>query len=116
MIEGNFDVFDALQPDCQNLIRQIFKALQRLVKDTDHPSNISVKYLKNQYLSKFLAMRYYTQNCMPQNALCCLYNFTIIITVEYMLVTNYIGMSSKGTWKERSLHFSRALQVLQLCG
>ena len=37
-IAGNFDVFDAFQPDHQNLTRQIFKAIQYLVKDTDHPS------------------------------------------------------------------------------
>ena len=35
---GNIDVFDAIQPDRQNLTRQIFKAIQRLVKDCDHPS------------------------------------------------------------------------------
>ena len=34
----NFDVFDVLQPDRQNLTCQIFKAIQCLVKDTDHPS------------------------------------------------------------------------------
>ena len=39
-VAGNFDVFDAFQPDRQNLTRQIFKAIQYLVKDTDHPSNI----------------------------------------------------------------------------
>ena len=36
---GNFDCFDAFQPDRQNLTRQILKAIQCLVKDTDHPSN-----------------------------------------------------------------------------
>ena len=35
---GNIDVFDAFQPDRQNLTRQNFKAIQRLVKDCDHPS------------------------------------------------------------------------------
>ena len=35
---GNFDVFDAFQPDCQNLTRQFFKAMQHLVKDSDHLS------------------------------------------------------------------------------
>ena len=35
---GNFDGFDAFQPDRQNLTRQILKAIQCLVKDTDHPS------------------------------------------------------------------------------
>ena len=30
---GNFDVFDAFQPDRQNLTHQIFKAMQHLVKD-----------------------------------------------------------------------------------
>ena len=35
---GNFDIFDALRPDRQNLTCQIFKAIQCLVKDTDHPS------------------------------------------------------------------------------
>ena len=35
---GNFNVFDAFQPDRQNLTRQIFKAIQCLVKDSDHPS------------------------------------------------------------------------------
>ena len=38
---GNFAVFDAFQPDCQNLTNQIFKVLQHLcrsiVKDGDHP-------------------------------------------------------------------------------
>ena len=34
---GNFDGFDAFQPDRQNLTRQILKAC--LVKDIDHPSN-----------------------------------------------------------------------------
>ena len=44
---GNFDVFDAFQPDRQNLTHQIFEAIhvQCLEKDTDHlskyfPSNI----------------------------------------------------------------------------
>ena len=35
---GNFDGFDVFQPDRQNLTRQILKAIQYLVKDTDHPS------------------------------------------------------------------------------
>ena len=35
---GNIDVFDAFQPDRQNLTCQIFKAIQRLVKDCDNPS------------------------------------------------------------------------------
>ena len=35
---GNFDVFDAFQPDRQNLTCLIFKATQHLVKDSDHPS------------------------------------------------------------------------------
>ena len=35
---GNFDVFDAFLPDRQNLTCQIFKAIQCLVKDSDHPS------------------------------------------------------------------------------
>ena len=35
---GTFDIFDAFQPDHQNLTRQIFKAMQHLVKDSDHPS------------------------------------------------------------------------------
>ena len=35
---GNFDGFDAFQPDRQNLTHQILKAIQCLVKDTDHPS------------------------------------------------------------------------------
>ena len=34
-IAGNFDVFDAFQPDHQNLTHQIFKAMQHLVKDSD---------------------------------------------------------------------------------
>ena len=46
---GNIDVFDAFHPDRQNLTRQIFKAIQCLVKDCDHPS----KYLKSQCPSKF---------------------------------------------------------------
>ena len=37
---GNFDGFGAFQPDRQNLTRQILKAIQCLVKDIDHPSNI----------------------------------------------------------------------------
>ena len=45
LIAGNSDVFDTFQPDCQNLTSQIFKAIQRLVKDSDHlskyfPSNV----------------------------------------------------------------------------
>ena len=44
-VAGNFDVFDAFQPDHQNLTHQIFKSVQFLVKDSDHlskyfPSNI----------------------------------------------------------------------------
>ena len=35
---GNFDRFDVFQPDRQNLTRKILKAIQCLVKDTDHPS------------------------------------------------------------------------------
>ena len=35
---GNFDIFDAFQPDRQNLTRQIFKVMHHLVKDSDHPS------------------------------------------------------------------------------
>ena len=35
---GNIDVFDAIQPDRQNLTRQTFKSIQCLVKDSDHPS------------------------------------------------------------------------------
>ena len=38
IIAGNFDGFDAFQPDHQNLTRQILKAIQCLVKDTDYPS------------------------------------------------------------------------------
>ena len=37
-IAGNFDVFDAFQPDRQNLTRQIFKAMQHLVNNSDHLS------------------------------------------------------------------------------
>ena len=40
-IAGNFDVFDAFQPDRQNLTCQIFKTIQCLVKDTDHQSKYS---------------------------------------------------------------------------
>ena len=59
---GNIDVFDAIQPDRQNLTRQIFKAIQRLVKDCDHPSkyfpsNISkVSVRQNFSPSKFPAI------------------------------------------------------------
>ena len=35
---GNFDIFGAFLPDRQNLTRQIFKAIQCLVKHSDHPS------------------------------------------------------------------------------
>ena len=38
LMGGNFDGFDAFQPDSQNLTRQILKAIECLVKDTDHPS------------------------------------------------------------------------------
>ena len=34
----NFDVFDAFQPDRQNLTCQTSKAIQHLVEDSDHPS------------------------------------------------------------------------------
>ena len=56
---GKFNVFDAFQPDRQNLIRQIFKAIQCLVKDTDHASIkiFSIKYLKTQHPSKFPTIR-----------------------------------------------------------
>ena len=42
---GNFDGFDAFRPDRQKLTRQILKAIQCLVKDTNYlskyfPSNI----------------------------------------------------------------------------
>ena len=40
-IAGNFDISDTFLPDRQNLTHQIFKAIQCLVKDSDHPS----KYL-----------------------------------------------------------------------
>ena len=40
-IVGNIDVSDAFLPDRQNLTHQIFKAIQCLVKNSDHPS----KYL-----------------------------------------------------------------------
>ena len=54
-----FDIFDAFQPYCQNLTRQIIKSIQRLVKDSDHKFKIfSVKYLKSQYPSKFPVIRY----------------------------------------------------------
>ena len=46
-IVGNFDGFDVFQPDHQNLTCQILKAIQCLVKDTDHPS----KYLKSKLAS-----------------------------------------------------------------
>ena len=39
---GNFDVFEAFQPDRQNLTCQIFKSIQCLVKDSDHPSKYFV--------------------------------------------------------------------------
>ena len=57
-IAGNFDGFDAFQPDRQKLTRQILKAKQCLVKDTDHPSkyfrqifekSASVKISPRQY-------------------------------------------------------------------
>ena len=35
---GNFDGFDAFRPDRQKLTRQILKAIQCLVKDTNHLS------------------------------------------------------------------------------
>ena len=35
---GKFEVFDAFLTDRQNLTCQIFKAIQCLVKDSDHPS------------------------------------------------------------------------------
>ena len=35
---GNFDDFDTFRPDGQKLTRQILKAIQCLVKDTNHPS------------------------------------------------------------------------------
>ena len=34
----NFDIFDAYQPDCQNLTHQIFKAIWHLVNNSDHLS------------------------------------------------------------------------------
>ena len=39
-IAGNFDVFDAFQPDRQNLTCQLFKAMQHLVKDVTIRQNI----------------------------------------------------------------------------
>ena len=68
-IAGNFDGgkywrFWRFQPDRQNLTRQIFKAIQRLVKDCDHPSkyfpsNIwKVSVRQNFPPSKFPAIRY----------------------------------------------------------
>ena len=63
---GNIDVFDRFQPDRQNLTRQIFKVIQRLVKHCDDPSKyFSVKYLKKSVSvkisprSKFLAKTVY---------------------------------------------------------
>ena len=37
---GNFDVFDAFQPDRQNLTQQIFKAMHHLVKDVTIHQNV----------------------------------------------------------------------------
>ena len=34
-IAGNFDIFDAFQPDCQNLTCQFFKSMQHLLKDSE---------------------------------------------------------------------------------
>ena len=51
---GNFDVFDAFQPDRQNLTHQIFKAVYSIwLKAVTIIKIFSVKYLKSQYPSKF---------------------------------------------------------------
>ena len=63
-IAGNFDVFDASQPDRQNLTRQIFKAMHHLVKDSEHPSKYfpskirKISIHQNFPPSKFPAIRY----------------------------------------------------------
>ena len=57
---GNFDIFDVFQPDHQNLTCQTFKAIQGLVKDSDHPS----KYFPSKIFEKSLAIH---QNFPRQN-------------------------------------------------
>ena len=44
-IAGNFDGFDVFQPNRQNFTRQILKAIQCLVKDTDHPSKYFASHI-----------------------------------------------------------------------
>ena len=51
-IARNFDGFDAFQPDRQNLTRQILKAIQCLVKDTEHLSKYFLSNILSQHPSK----------------------------------------------------------------
>ena len=73
---GNFDIFDAFLPDHQNLTRQIFKAVQCLVKDSDHPSKyfpsntLKVSICQNFPPSKFPAIRYYVLVLRDVNVYC----------------------------------------------
>ena len=44
-IAGNFDVFGAFQSDRKNLTHQIFKSIQCLIKDSDHPLKYFLSYI-----------------------------------------------------------------------
>ena len=66
---GNFDVFDVFLPDRQNLTRQIFKAIQCLVKDSDHPSKYIFEKSASVKISpvKIPAIRYsYVASHVPE--------------------------------------------------
>ena len=78
-IAGNIDVFDAFQPDRQNLTHQNFKAIQRLVKDCDHPSKYFVKYLKSQCPSKFPPVKIsrYTVSVPMWSIICQVYHIAL---------------------------------------
>ena len=65
-IAGNFDVFDAFQPDHQNLTRQIFKAIQHLVKDCND--------LLNQIFEKLVSVKF-----SPIKISCCTVYFNYSI-------------------------------------
>ena len=75
---GNFDVFDAFQPDRQNLTRQIFKAIQCLVKGTDHPSKYS-----RQIFEKSASVKISPHQNFPLYTVC---PFIILLLVSLLFI------------------------------
>ena len=119
---GNFDVFDAFQPDCQNLTCQIFKAIQWFGKrQWPFIKIFPIKYLKSQHPSKFPPVKISLYTVLYGTAHVQVYKLTRVTrrTLRNFVCSSCVGLVLQ---KEYTAHeqllmswkYSRVTPVVQL--